>query len=120
MLTIIFHLLVFLGVHCLLDKEEDLVRAFLLMRIYQYLFQNQVKELICMGFLFELLLFINQTSRLSFVPMFAIIFHLLVFWGVHCLLDKVEDLARAFLLMRIFQLLNQVKGLNNMEFWYLL
>ena len=52
--------------------------------------------------------------------MLTIIFHLLVFLGVHCLLDKEEDLVRAFLLMRIFQLLNQVKGLNNMEFWYLL
>jgi hypothetical protein len=56
-----------------------------------------------MGFLFERLWFINQTSHSSFVPMLTIIFHLLVFLGVHCLLDKEEDLVRAFLLMRIYQ-----------------
>ena len=62
--------------------------------------------------------FISQTSHSSFVPMFTIIFHLLVLEGVHCFLGEVGDLVRTFQLMRIFQILNQVEGLKNMGFWY--
>jgi hypothetical protein len=48
MLTIIFHLLVLEGVHCLLGVVGDLVHTFQLMRIFQIL--NQAEVLKNMGF----------------------------------------------------------------------
>jgi len=71
-----------------------------------------------MEFFFKQLWFIRQTSHSSFVPMLTIIFHLLVLEVEHCFLGLVGDLVHIFQLMRISQILNQVKGLKNMEFWY--
>jgi hypothetical protein len=42
----------------------------------------------------------------------------LVFGKVDCLLVVMKDLIHSFKLMRIFQILNQVKELKNMGFWY--